>query len=157
MNDQPGEHLPEEPQSERGSTGSRDTGSDEPAGGPVDRPAGSFDDDEVTSAGPGGSNARSDAGPGVADRALPPYEGRREAADADEAPESRRGGARTAGATAPLNDAEPKAAEPTSTERGEHASPADEQPAATSTDTDLDPDMTGPAHEPGTGRAEDLS
>ena len=30
----------EEPQSERGAPGSRDTGSDEPGGGPVDRPAG---------------------------------------------------------------------------------------------------------------------
>jgi hypothetical protein len=32
--------LSEEPQSERGAPGSRDTGSDEPAGGPADRPAG---------------------------------------------------------------------------------------------------------------------
>ena len=35
-----GGHLSEEPQSERGAAGSRDTGSDGPAGGPVDRPAG---------------------------------------------------------------------------------------------------------------------
>ena len=34
------EHHEEEPQSERGAPGSRDTGSDEPGGGPVDRPAG---------------------------------------------------------------------------------------------------------------------
>jgi hypothetical protein len=40
MSDQPGSHLEEEPQSERGAPGSRDTGSDEPAGGPVDRPSG---------------------------------------------------------------------------------------------------------------------
>ena len=37
---EPGAHLEEEPQEERGAPGSRDTGSDEPAGGPVDRPAG---------------------------------------------------------------------------------------------------------------------
>ena len=30
MSDMPGEHLTEEPQSERGPMGSRDTGSDEP-------------------------------------------------------------------------------------------------------------------------------
>ena len=40
MTDTPGEHLAEEPQDERGAMGSRDTGSDEPAGGPADRPAG---------------------------------------------------------------------------------------------------------------------
>ena len=37
MSDTPGEHLTEEPQSERGPMGSRDTGSDEPGGGPADR------------------------------------------------------------------------------------------------------------------------
>jgi len=36
---EPATRLQEEPQSERGPVGSRDTGSDEPAGGPVDRPA----------------------------------------------------------------------------------------------------------------------
>jgi hypothetical protein len=40
MSETPGEHLTEEPQSERGPIGSRDTGSDEPGGGPVDRPEG---------------------------------------------------------------------------------------------------------------------
>ena len=40
MSDMPREHLTEEPQSERGPMGSRDTGSDEPGGGPVDRPEG---------------------------------------------------------------------------------------------------------------------
>jgi hypothetical protein len=40
MSDRPGEQLEEEPQEERGAMGSRDTGSNEPAGGPVDRPGG---------------------------------------------------------------------------------------------------------------------
>ncbi len=40
MNDTPGEHLEEESQDERGAMGSRDTGSDEPAGGPAARPVG---------------------------------------------------------------------------------------------------------------------
>ena len=33
-------YVQEEPQAERGAPGSRDTGSDEPGGGPVNRPAG---------------------------------------------------------------------------------------------------------------------
>jgi hypothetical protein len=49
MSDKAGEHLEEEPQAERGEPGSRDTGSDEPAGGPVDRPAGTSDTDSDTS------------------------------------------------------------------------------------------------------------
>jgi hypothetical protein len=93
--------------------------------------------------------------PDTEGRAVPPYEGRRESADVDGPEESTKDGARTAGATGPVEDAAPKAAEPADTERGEHASPADEQPASESPDLDLDPDMTGPAHEPGTGRAED--
>jgi len=43
MSEQAGEHLEEEPQGERGPEGSRDTGSDEPSGGPADRPAGTAD------------------------------------------------------------------------------------------------------------------
>jgi hypothetical protein len=49
MSDAPGEHLEPEPQAERGSPGSRDTGSDEPAGGPVDRPAGTSDEQSDSS------------------------------------------------------------------------------------------------------------
>ena len=40
------DHLPEEPQEERGAPGSRDTGSDQPSGGPTDRPSGSYSGDE---------------------------------------------------------------------------------------------------------------
>jgi hypothetical protein len=47
--DVPGAQLGEEPQEERGAPGSRDTGSDEPAGGPVDRPVGTADEDDDTS------------------------------------------------------------------------------------------------------------
>ncbi|MGI8899366.1 MAG: hypothetical protein ACR2HA_00280 [Nocardioides sp.] len=43
MSEQPGEQLDEEPQHDRGPEGSRDTGSDAPSGGPVDRPAGRAD------------------------------------------------------------------------------------------------------------------
>lgn len=49
MTDVSADHLEEEPQAERGPMGSRDTGSDEPSGGPVDRPAGTSDGDSDTS------------------------------------------------------------------------------------------------------------
>jgi hypothetical protein len=52
MTDTPGEHLADEPQQERGAPGSRDTGSDEPSGGPVDRPSGSADERSDTSVAP---------------------------------------------------------------------------------------------------------
>jgi hypothetical protein len=42
---EPAAHLEEEPQSARGAPGSRDAGSPEPGGGPVDRPAGGSDED----------------------------------------------------------------------------------------------------------------
>ena len=49
MSDKPAEHLEEEPQEVRGAMGSRDTGSDEPGGGPVNRPAGTADEETDTS------------------------------------------------------------------------------------------------------------
>ncbi|MEJ7757373.1 MAG: hypothetical protein WKF83_14665 [Nocardioidaceae bacterium] len=52
MSETPGDHLEEEPQQERGPEGHRDTGSDEPAGGPVDRPAGQSDEESDTSVQP---------------------------------------------------------------------------------------------------------
>jgi hypothetical protein len=52
MSDVPGEQLDEEPQAERGAPGSRDSGSDEPSGGPVDRPTGKSDEDSDTSVAP---------------------------------------------------------------------------------------------------------
>ncbi len=55
MSETPGEHLDEEPQAERGQPGSRDTGSDEPAGGPVDRPEGTSDEESDTSVDPQGA------------------------------------------------------------------------------------------------------
>lgn len=94
--------------------------------------------------------------PDTEGKTVPPYDGRREGADVDGPEQTTKDGARTAGATGPLEgDDEMKADEPADTERGAVASPADEQPAEESTTTDTDPDMTGPAHTPGTGRAED--
>ena len=45
-------HHQAEPQSARGAPGSRGTGSDEPGGGPVDRPAGTADEDTDTTVDP---------------------------------------------------------------------------------------------------------
>jgi hypothetical protein len=54
MSNSPSEHLAEEPQEERGAPGSRDTGSDEPDGGPVDRPAGKSDETDDSAIDPQG-------------------------------------------------------------------------------------------------------
>ena len=56
MTSTPGEHHEEEPQDARGAPGSRDTGSDEPGGGPVDRPAGGSDEESDTSVNPQGAD-----------------------------------------------------------------------------------------------------
>ncbi len=60
MTSTPGEHLGEEPQEERGAPGSRDTGSDEPGGGPVDRPSDSPDEETDTSVNPQGTDESPD-------------------------------------------------------------------------------------------------
>ena len=51
-NPEPGAHLEEEPQEERGAPGSRDTGSEGPGGGPANRPSGTADTDSDTSIDP---------------------------------------------------------------------------------------------------------
>jgi hypothetical protein len=93
----------------------------------------------------------------TANKAVPPYEGRRETADVDEQDESTKDGAKVGGATGPVEDDEMKAAAPEQTERGAVASPADEQPANESSTTDSGVDDPGPSHIAGTGRAEDKS
>ncbi|MCW2765831.1 MAG: hypothetical protein JWO11_1790 [Nocardioides sp.] len=88
--------------------------------------------------------------PDTQGKTVPPYEGRRETADVEGSEESTKDGARTGGATGPVegvDDADPGS--------GGQASPADEQPAEEMSETDMDPDMTGPSHQAGTGRAED--
>ncbi|MDP3891814.1 hypothetical protein [Nocardioides sp.] len=94
--------------------------------------------------------------PDTENATVPPYEGRREAADVDDQDESEKDGAKTAGATGPVEDDEKKAPAPEGTERGATASPADEQPADNrSAGVDSGPGATGPDHITGTGRAED--
>jgi hypothetical protein len=156
-NNTPGEHLSEEPQSERGDLGSRDTGSDEPSGGPVDRPEGAVEGAEsVPSTGDGDESvAHGGAGtlpPQDTEPVLPPYEGRQTHAK----PESKAGdeGGRNEGAAVPTSDESYKSPAPDDTPGGATVSPADEQPASEQSETDLDDDRVGPAHVAGTGQAE---
>jgi hypothetical protein len=83
----------------------------------------------------------------------PPYDDRKTEADAEEA--TQKEGARTAGATAPVSDDQLKAADPSDTERGRTASPADEQPADETPDGESEEATTGPAHTPGTLKGEE--
>ncbi|MFN2518022.1 MAG: hypothetical protein ABR604_03105 [Jatrophihabitantaceae bacterium] len=92
------------------------------------------------------------------DRALPPYEGRREGADVEGEGAVHRGGANVGGATGPAESSDMKSPAKEDTPRGAEASPSDEQPASETSDSNPNPDQgVGPAHQPGTGRGEDKS
>ena len=95
--------------------------------------------------------------PDTGGRAVPPYEGRRETADVDPSQESTKDGAKVAGATGPVEDDQQKAPDPSATEGGPVASPADEQPAEQMPESEESDPGVGPAHVPGTPRGEDLS
>lgn len=92
--------------------------------------------------------------PTSGDRAIPPYEGRRESADIDGPEAGVRDGAKVGGATGPVQDSSPKAPEPAETPRGGVASPADEQPAGTMPESEPSDPGVGPAHVAGTPRGE---
>ncbi|ODQ87413.1 hypothetical protein BHQ18_23775 [Mycolicibacterium flavescens] len=143
--------------SEPEERGKRGTGSDQPSGGPADRPSGTYRGDEsVPEHGDGGNpdfeTGFTDEPPKDVKPAVPPYEGRQTAAKpaggADE------DDARTGGAVKPVTDADPKAPSPSETTGGATASPAEEQPAAQMPESDRDDDRVGPSHTAGTGRAE---
>ncbi|MGV0834743.1 hypothetical protein [Mycolicibacterium thermoresistibile] len=156
----PGEHLSEEPQEQRGTPGSRDTGSDQPSGGPTDRPSGTYRGDETVPAhGEPGSadatgSAKSTTTPSDTTPAVPPYEGRQTTAKPP-GEQTADQGARTGGAVKPTPDPGTKAPAPERTPGGATASPAQEQPAAQGSETERADDRVGPSHVPGTGRAED--
>jgi len=88
-------------------------------------------------------------------KTVPPYEGRRQKAETKGKEATTRGGARTAGATGPVDDEEMKAADPHDTKGGATRTPADEQPAENMEETRSDDQGTGPSHHGGTPRAED--
>jgi hypothetical protein len=92
----------------------------------------------------------------VEGRTLPPYEGRREAADIEGEERTHRDGAEVGGATGPAESDSRRAADPEDTPRGRVASPADETPAEEVPDGGSEEATVGPAHVPGTGRGEDV-
>lgn len=77
-----GDNKSTEPQDERGAPGSRDTGSDQPAGGPADRPSGTYQGDETVpdhskQGDPGDTGSqKTEVPPSDVKPAVPPYEGR---------------------------------------------------------------------------------
>jgi len=95
--------------------------------------------------------------PDTEGRAIPPYDGRRESADVDDADQSVKDGAKVGGATGPVADPEQKAPDPAQTDRGAVASPADEQSAESMPESEDSDSGVGPAHVAGTPRGEDLS
>jgi hypothetical protein len=86
---------------------------------------------------------------------VPPYEGRKESAEIGSPDEGVEDGADVGGARRPTeNDRGQISPEPASTPRGEHASPADEQPAEEAGGDEPAAESTGPAHVPGTPKGE---
>ena len=147
----PDQQLTGEQQSERGDIGSRDTGSEQPSGGPTDRPEGGQSDETVPSH--SGDEEGQYGGPGTlppqdTGAAMPPYEGRQTTAK----PAGAEG---TEGGPKPVESSTYKSPAPETTPGGATASPADEQPAAEQPETDLDDDRVGPAHTPGTTQGQD--
>ena len=70
---------------------------------------------------------------------------------------ARAGGANVGGAQGPVSDPNYKSEAPAATSGGATKSPADEQPASETSESDRDDDSVGPTHTPGTGRGESLS
>lgn len=156
MKNESGERASEEPQSARGAVGSRGTGSNEPGGGPVDRPSGSFDDEETISGVEG--TETTPAEPTASEPDVPPYDGRQESAKKSAFKEAESsGGPNTGGAGEPVTDSEFKAPPAEETAGGRTASPADEQPAAETTESTSSESGVGPAHQTGVGMSEDKS
>lgn len=152
-------HLSEEPQSERGAEGSRDTGADASGGGAADRPVGTFDQEEVTStrdhnATEGNVGTTGTLPPEDAESAIPPYEGRRTSATSSENADED-SDAKTAGAVHPVTDPEFKAPRPDDTPGGATTSPVDEQPAAHAPESEATDEGVQGGHQTGVGRAED--
>jgi hypothetical protein len=87
-------------------------------------------------------------------KTVPPYDGRRESADVDRDGSSAvREGARVGGATGPVESGQEPPAEPAGSEAT--FSPAEEQPANETPETEPTDEGVGPAHVPGVGKGED--
>ncbi|WP_062995220.1 hypothetical protein [Nocardia mikamii] len=154
------EHLSEEPQSQRGAKGSRDTGSETPGGGSTDRPAGTFDQEEVTST-RDHNPAEDDIAttgtlpPADTEPAIPPYEGRRTSTGEIAGATAQDSDAETGGAKHPVTDSEFKSPAPEKTPGGATAAPAEEKPASQAPETDATDEGVEGGHHGGVRRAED--
>lgn len=94
--------------------------------------------------------------PDTEGKTVPPYDGRKEFAKVGGPEETTQDGAHTGGAGRPT-ESDSAVDDPTQTERSQHASRADEH-AAQGDGEATDPGGTsGPAREPGAGRAEEQS
>lgn len=131
MTKRPGEHLDEEPQSERGAPGSRDAGADEPGAG-VNRPEGAFEDESTVSSGEPGWQRPPDAGgrgSSSDEASVPPYDGRQKEAKSAEHMRARAG-------------------DPDGSGEAQRSSVQHGQPSESD-------EGVGPAHQPGTRRSEE--
>lgn len=95
--------------------------------------------------------------PDTEGKTVPPYDGRKDSGEVGGPEETTQDGVHTGGAGRPAQSDTDEVDDPTQTERGPHASPADEQPAEGVDETSGPGGTSGPSHEPGTGRAEDTS
>lgn len=127
-------------------SGARDTGSDVPEPGGGERPAGTVDEDANP---PISDPTKTDVHGGTGELApqdpgsvIPPYEGRQES-------EQSAGGS--------VADPDYKSPSPAQTPGGATKSPADEQPAGQTSESQPSAGGVGPSHEPGTGRGESKS
>lgn len=127
MTQEPGEHLEEEPQSERGEPGSRDTGAKAPSAG-EHRREGAFEEESMVSSGEPGWEPPDESG-GSDEAVAPPYEGRQEEAKSEEHMRARAG--------------KPDAGGEAQRSAVEHGKPSSSD------------EGVGPAHHPGTQRGED--
>jgi hypothetical protein len=87
---------------------------------------------------------------------VPPYDGRKDSAESDQEGGSVRDGVRVGGATGPVTDDQPKAADPSATPGGRTASPGDEQPAADMSESEsTDEGVDISSHTSGVPKGED--
>ena len=142
-------------------SGVRDTGTDAPEPGHAGRPVGTVDEDaNPPISDPSKSDVYGGTGqlpPKDSGAAIPPYEGRTQGVTKEPSSTEGPGGANVGGATGPVSDPNYKSESPAATSGGATKSPADEQPASQTSESDRDDDKMGPAHTPGTRRAESRS
>ena len=142
-------------------SGVRDTGTDAPEPGSAGRPVGTVDEDANP---PISDPSKADVYGGTGElppqdtgAAIPPYEGRTQSATKEPSSTEGSGGANVGGATGPVSDPDYKSESPAATSGGATKSPADEQSASQTSESDRADDRVGPAHTPGTGRGESKS